>query len=397
MPLIHPMNNLAPAISAQRTQPCESLPDEKSAMKPLSTASSHVEPAAPPAELPERAVPERIVDVEHLEVLLSTPTPAALNGLATLDSDLVILGVGGKMGPTLARMAARGVEQLGLPYRVYGVARFSQPGVRERLESVGVHTIACDLLNRAALTDLPDTRNVIFMAGQKFGTTGNQHMTWAINTYLPGLVCERYLDARIVAFSTGNFYALTPVVDGGSREEDEPGPIGEYASSCLGRERIFEYFSRTHGLRCALVRLSYAVEMRYGVLVDIARKVYHGEPIALEMGAANVIWQGDANAHALGLLPYCSAPPFTINVTGPETVSIRRAAEHFGCIYGKEPIVAGSPALTALLVNANKAHDLLGYPQVTLNRMMAWIADWVARGGASLNKPTHFETRDGRY
>jgi nucleoside-diphosphate-sugar epimerase len=367
-------------------------------MTPAQTQLSTAAPtSAPPSSSPSRILPTRVEDVAHLEDLLSTPTAAALNGLAGLDSDLVILGVGGKMGPTLARMAVRAVEQLGLPYKVYGVARFSQSGVREQLERVGVKTIACDLLDRAALAGLPDTGNVIFMAGQKFGTTGNQHMTWAINTHLPGLVCERYRDARIVAFSTGNFYPLTPIVDGGSREEDEPGPVGEYAASCLGRERIFEYYSRVHGLRCALVRLSYAIEMRYGVLVDVARKVYNGEPIALEMGAANVIWQGDANAHALGLLPHCAAPPFVLNITGPEMVSIRRAAEYFAHIYSKQPIFTGSPAPTALLINANKSHNLLGYPEVPLHRMMDWIADWVARGGESLNKPTHFETRDGKF
>jgi nucleoside-diphosphate-sugar epimerase len=342
-------------------------------------------------------LPERIADVDQLEELLSRPTAAALEGLRHLDSDLVVLGVAGKMGPTLARMAVRAIAELGLPYHVYGVARFSQADVRKRLEQTGVKTIACDLLDRRAVAELPDTNNVIFMAGQKFGTTGNQHMTWAINTHVPALVCERYVNARIVAFSTGNFYAMTPVIDGGSREEDEPGPIGEYAASCLGRERIFDYFSRVHGLRCVLVRLCYAVEMRYGVLVDIARKVFHGEPIALEMGAANVIWQGDANAHALALLPHCAAPPLAINVTGPETISIRRIAEQFGHLYHRAPVFTGSPAATALLVNASRAHHLLGYPQVSLHQMVLWIADWVARGGVSLDKPTHFETRDGRY
>ena len=208
----------------------------------------------------------------------------------------MILGVSGKMGPTLARMAVRALDQLNSPHRVYGVARFSQPDTRDRLEGWGVQTLACDLLERAQLASLPDSANVIYMTGQKFGTTGNQHMTWAINTYLPALACERYLDARIVAFSTGNVYPLVPVVASGPLESEPPAPVGEYAMSCLGRERIFDYFARKHGLRCAIVRLNYAVEMRYGVLVDIARQVYADQPVALDMGAANVIWQGDANA-----------------------------------------------------------------------------------------------------
>lgn len=343
------------------------------------------------------AWPAAIADVVQLEELLSRPTPSLLAALQSLDSDLVVLGVSGKMGPTLARMAKRAIDELGLPYKVYGVARFSQPDSRAPLEAAGVQTITCDLLDRAALAQLPDSRNVIFMAGQKFGTTGAQHMTWGINTYLPALAAERYAEARIVVFSTGNVYPLTPVVSGGAREGDEPNPVGEYAASCLGRERIFEYFSRTQGLRCAIMRLNYAVEMRYGVLVDVARKVYNGEAVDVSMGAANVIWQGDANAQALSLLAHCAAPPFICNITGPETVSIRRVAEQFAQIFGKEAHIVGSEAPTALLSNAALAQQLFGYPTVSLQQMILWIADWIRRDGATLNKPTHFETRDGRF
>lgn len=343
------------------------------------------------------AWPAAIADVAQLEELLSRPTPAALSALQTLDSDIVVLGVSGKMGPTLARMAARTVAELGLPYKVYGVARFSQPDSREGLEAAGVHTITCDLLDRAAIAQLPDSRNVIFMAGQKFGTTGAQHMTWGINTYLPALAAERYAGARVVVFSTGNVYPLTPVVSGGARESDEPNPVGEYAASCLGRERIFEYFSRTQGLRCAMMRLNYAVEMRYGVLVDVARKVYNRQPVDVNMGAANVIWQGDANGQALALLAHCATPPLICNITGPETVSIRRVAEQFAHIFGVEAQITGSEAPTALLSNAAQAQQLFGYPTVSLQQMITWIADWVSRGGVGLNKPTHFETRDGRF
>ncbi len=342
-------------------------------------------------------LPGHITDVAQLEELLSRPTPAALAGLAHLDSDLLVLGVGGKMGPSLARMAVRAMAELGLPHRVYGVARFSRPGLREQLEEAGVRTVACDLLDRAALADLPDSRNLIFMAGQKFGTTGNQSTTWALNSYLPGLVCERYPEARIVAFSTGNVYPLTPVALGGSRESDTPGPVGEYANSCLARERIFEHFTRTTPIRSALMRLNYAVEMRYGVLLDIARKVYGGEPVDVTMGAANVIWQADANAQALGLLAHCATPPFVCNVTGPETLSVRRVAEQFSQIFGKEAILTGSEAATALLNNAGQAQALFGYPTVPLDRLIRWTAQWVDQNGPTLDKPTHFETRDGNF
>lgn len=347
--------------------------------------------------VPTPSLPDQIASSAELEELLSRPTAPALAALAQLDSDLVILGVSGKMGPTLARMAQRAITQLGLPYKVYGVARFSQPGTREALEEQGVTTIACDLLDREALATLPDSKNIIFMAGQKFGTTGNQHMTWAINTYLPALACERYSGARIVAFSTGNVYPLTPIVEGGSQEGDAVQPVGEYANSCLGRERIFEYFSRTQGLRCAIMRLNYAVEMRYGVLVDVAQRVYQGQPVDLTMGAANVIWQGDANGQALAMLDLCSSPPTVLNVTGPETVSIRRTAETFGTIFGKTPRFSGNESATALLSNAAASQRYFGYPTVPVDRFLGWIAGWVANGGDSLNKPTHFETRDGNF
>lgn len=342
-------------------------------------------------------LPVPITTEEELESQLSTPTPAVLDALRTLDSDLYILGVGGKMGPTLARMAARALDELQSPYHVYGVARFSQPGLRERLEAWRVQTIACDLLDRRAVAALPDSRNLIYMAGQKFGTTGNEALTWAMNTYVPALVAERYAQARIVAFSTAGVYDLSPVVWGGLREIDRAEALGEYANSCLGRERIFEYFSRTNGLRCAIVRLSYAIDLRYGVLVDIAQAVKAGRPVNLEMGAVNVIWQGDANAVALGLLAHCAQPPFVVNVSGPGAVAVRRLAEHFGQLFNVRPVFEGQEAPTALIVDSGVAHRLFGYPQVTLNQMVEWVAAWVARDNVTLGKPTHFEVRDGRY
>ncbi|MCX6047971.1 MAG: epimerase [Chloroflexi bacterium] len=334
---------------------------------------------------------------EELEEQLSEPSPLVLDALQTLESDLLILGVGGKMGPTLARMAARALTKIGSPFQAVAVARFSQPALRHKLEAQGVKTIACDLLDRAALAALPDSQNLIFMAGQKFGTTGNAAQTWAMNSYIPGLVAERFAQARIVVFSTGNVYPLTPIAHGGAVENEAPAPVGEYANSCLGRERIFEYFSRTNQLRCAMMRLNYAIDLRYGVLLDIALKVKQQQPVDVSMGAANVIWQADANAQALALLNYCSSPPFVLNVTGPETVSVRRVAAWFGEIFGIAPQFTGSEATTALLSNAAKAQQLFGYPRVSLHQMIEWTASWVQTGGALLNKPTHFEARDGRF
>lgn len=335
--------------------------------------------------------------LDELEERLSRPTPAVLQTLQQVDGDLVVLGAGGKMGPTLARMALRGFAELGLPRRVYAVARFSQPALRERMERWGLHTVVCDLLDRQALAGLPDAGSVIFMAGQKFGTSDAPSATWAFNTWMPALVAERYAAARTVVFSTGNVYPYTPVVRGGSREDDAVAPVGEYAASCVGRERIFEHFSRTLGLRCAIYRLNYAVELRYGVLVDVARKVLEGKPVDLTSGAFNAIWQGDANAQAISLLSYCTAPPFVLNGTGPETISVHWAATRFSELFHCTPSFVGAEAATALLSNSARAQHLFGYPTVSLNQMVEWIAAWLLEGGATINKPTHFETRDGRY
>jgi len=341
--------------------------------------------------------PAQIETEAQLEALLSEPSLIVLQTLQHLDSDLMVLGVGGKMGPTLARMAARALAALQSPYQVYGVARFSQAHLRDQLEAWGVKTIACDLLDRNALAALPDSRNVIFMAGQKFGTTGQESLTWAMNAYMPALVAERFAGARLVAFSTGNVYPLTPIVGGGAQEADPVEPVGEYANACLGRERIFGYFSHAQGLYCAIMRLNYAIDLRYGVLLDTALKVKNGQAVDLAMGAANVIWQGDANAQALALLAHCASPPFILNVTGPETVSIRWLATRFGELFDLEPIFSGEEAPTALLNNAARAQALFGYPRVSLNQMITWTAAWVQAGGPTLDKPTHFETRDGRF
>jgi nucleoside-diphosphate-sugar epimerase len=342
--------------------------------------------------------PEAIRSVEELDDLLSRPTPAAVRALAGLKGDLIILGVGGKMGPTLARMARRATDAAGVSRRIIGVSRFAgSPALREQLQAHGIETIAGDLLDPEFVAALPDVPNVIFMAGMKFGATGNEPLTWAENTYLPSLVCRKFRRSRIAAFSTGNVYGNVPVARGGSVETDVPNPCGEYAMSCLGRERIFEYFSRKDGIPTAIIRLNYAVEMRYGVLVDLAQKVYAGLPIDLAMGYANVIWQGDAAAMTLCALADAAVPPLFLNVTGPERLSVRDLGERFGRLMGKPVRFTGSEAADALLSNAAEAVRRYGPPAVGLDLMMQWIARWIAAGGPTLGKPTHFEVRDGKF
>jgi nucleoside-diphosphate-sugar epimerase len=341
--------------------------------------------------------PDPIRDVMDLENRLSGPAPALIDSLRRIEGDILILGVGGKMGPTLARMAVRACEAGGSPRRVIGVARFSSPGLQARLQSWNIETVACDLLDRQALRRLPDAPNVIYMAGMKFGATGQESLTWAMNTYLPGMVAERYRDSRIVVFSTGNVYPLTPASRGGCIETDPVGPVGEYAMSCLGRERMFEHFSRFYGTRAVTLRLTYANEMRYGVLVDLARRVFVGAPVDLAMGHVNVIWQGDANAETLQSLEHAASPPLVLNITGPEQLSVRQICEQYGQWMGRPVSFIGREAPDALLIEARRSHQLFGCPHVTARRMMEWAADWVMQGGESLGKPTHFEVRDGKF
>lgn len=334
---------------------------------------------------------------EQLEDALAAPNAADAEVMRRLSGDVIILGAGGKMGPSLARRVKRATEAAGVKRRVIAVSRFSSPQSRDELESAGVETISCDLLDRAQIAALPDCENVFFLAGRKFGSTERSDLTWAINSYAPGIVAERYRAARIVVFSTGNVYPFVNVASGGSVETDAPMPNGEYANSCLGRERIFEYFSREQGTRCLIFRLNYAVDLRYGVLVDIARKVYESQPVNLSVACFNVIWQGDANSYALRSIELCDAPPRLLNVTGPETVSTRRAAEFFAQRFGREAIFQDAESDVALLNNASLCHKLLGYPETSLGELMERVARWVEIGGASLGKPTKFEVVDGRY
>ena len=333
----------------------------------------------------------------QLEDMLSEPTPGVMETLRGLPGPVAVLGVAGKMGPTLARMARRALDTLGRRDPVYGVARFSAPGTAEQLRTVGVEPIACDLLDCKAVAKLPDAPNVIFLAGQKFGTEAGPELTWAMNTLVPEHAAERYASSRIVALSTGCVYPFTKVADGGSREEDPLGPPGDYANSCVGRERIFTYFSKRNKTPVSIVRLYFSTEMRYGVLRDLAQKVYDGEPIDVTKGYANMIWQRDANAQVIQCLGHAATPPFVINLTDHNIRSTRDLANRFGELLGKTPKIVGKESKTAWVCDASKAQALFGSPTVNVDQMMIWLADWVKRGGASLNKPTHFEARDGKF
>lgn len=335
--------------------------------------------------------------VAQLEARLTEPSDDLVRDLANLTGDILILGGSGKMGPTLALLAHRACLAAGAGQRVIAVSRFSDSAAKEQLDQAGVTTISADLLDRQQVAALPDAPNVIIMVGMKFGTTGAAHRTWATNALIPALLAERYRGSRIVVFSSGNIYPLVPVSSGGATESLLPNPVGEYAQSCLARERIFEHLSETQGTLVTLFRLNYAVEMRYGVVHDVGSSVYHGRTIDLAMGNANVIWQGDANDFALRSLTLCHNPPRHLNVTGPETVSIRWLAEQFGERFGKEPIFTGQEAPTALLSNAGEAFRHFGYPLVPLARVVDWTAHWIANGGSTLAKPTHFQDREGRF
>ncbi len=343
------------------------------------------------------ALPTVIGGVDELDDLLSEPTPAAVDALRRVDGDVLVLGVAGKMGPTLARMVRRAAEAAGRPRRVIGVSRFSSPAEQEALERHGVETVRADLLDERALAALPDAPNVLFMAGRKFGSSGDEPLTWAMNAHLPAMVCRRFPESRIAAFSTGNVYGLTSAGRGGSRETDAPQPVGEYAMSCLGRERLFEYFSRTRGIRVSLLRLNYATEMRYGVLVDLARRVLAREPVDVSMGHVNVIWQADANAMAVASLARAASPALIVNLAGPEELAVRQVSATLAQLMDVDVTFTGVEAADALLSNGALGWSLFGRPRVDADTLVRWTADWVLRGGASLDKPTHFESRAGRF
>jgi len=335
--------------------------------------------------------PARFADVEELEEFMTRPSAELVRDLAGVD-EILVLGVGGKMGPTLARLARRAGK------RVIGVARFTEPGLREKLTAWGVECIACDLLDRERLELIPRIKHVVFMAGHKFGAASNASLTWAMNVGLPFMVAETFRNSRIVAFSTACVYPYA-AVSGHGADESIPTtpPPGDYANSCVGREQAFAYGSQRYGTPGRLMRLEYAIDMRYGVLHDVAAKVFAGQPVDVTMGHVNVLWQGDANEQALRLLAHCTTPTSAINVSGPDVLSVRSLAQEFGKRFEKTPTITGAEAPTAWLVDTVAAQRLFGPPRVPLATLLDWQADWIARGLPDLGKPTHFETRDGKY
>jgi nucleoside-diphosphate-sugar epimerase len=335
--------------------------------------------------------------VDQLDEMLSRPAPDDVTAAAGLSGDVVVLGAGGKMGPSLARLIRRAFEAAGRTGRVIAVSRFSRPGVAEGLASNGIDAVRADLLDPEAVRALPEAEHVILMAGHKFGSTADPSLTWATNVLLPADAARRYAASRIVAFSTGNVYPLAPVESGGPAEDAALGPIGEYAQSALAREHILSHLSHRHRTPLAILRLNYAVEPRYGVLRDVADRVRAGQPVPLGMGYVNVIWQRDANSIAFRSLGRCACPPFIVNVTGAEVVSIRELAERFGRRFGVAPSFEGREAGTALLSNAARCRELFGPPTLTVSDLVSLVGDWVMAGGESLGKPTRFEEREGRF
>jgi len=342
-------------------------------------------------------IPERIDSETALEDVLAEPSEADIACVSRLRGDVLIVGAGGKMGPSLARRVHRAARRAGASCRVIAASRFSSASVRAGLEAEGIRTVACDLLDPAAIQALPNAPNVLLLAGRKFGTLERTDITWTTNTILPARVAERFRQSRMVVFSTGNVYPLVAVDGHASTEDDMPAPVGEYAQSCLGRERVLEFVSREQGMPALIYRLNYAVDLRYGTLVDIARRVFDGDPIDLSIGFFNAIWQGDANSYALRSLDLCSSPPAILNVTGPERIGVREMAEWFGSRFGRAARFVNSEGPVALLSDSNRCRALLGEPEVPLAVLRQWVAHWVRSGGASLNKPTHFEVTDGRF
>lgn len=334
---------------------------------------------------------------DQLEELLSRPNEADIEWMSRLTGDLLILGAGGKMGPSLALRARRAADAAGIARRVMAVSRFSSTAARELLEQKGIETLACDFLERRQVEQLPQCENVLFMAGRKFGTGDRSDLTWASNTVVPANLGFHLRGSRMVVFSTGNVYPLVPAASSGSVEADLPGPVGEYAQSCLGRERVMEYFSREFAMPSLVFRLNYAVDLRYGVLVDIAWKVRHGKPIDLAVGHVNVIWQGDANSMALRSLNLCQSPPRILNVTGAEKLSVREVASFYAGRWGREALFEGAEGPTALLSNSALSRSLLGEPEVSVHQLLEWVAAWVERGGNYLGKPTKYEVSDGKF
>ncbi len=340
---------------------------------------------------------DKLENEEQLDELISRPTAETIKMFSRIDGDIIILGISGKIGPSLAFMAKRACDEAGVKKRIVGVALFDSPEQKTRLENAGIETIHGNLLDTDFLKRLPVLQNVFFLAGMKFGSLDNLSMTWAVNSYLPALVVEHFKNSRIVAFSTGCVYPLVPIMSGGSKESDMPEAIGEYAQSCLGRERMFEYGSNENKTKVTLIRLNYSVELRYGVLVDIALKVKNDLPVDLAMGYFNVIWQGDVVDYVLRSLELSASPAKVLNVTGPEILSVREVAKEFGVLFGMKPKLVNEEAPTALLSNSELVYSILGRPKTPISQVIKWIAAWMKEDKKLLGKPTHFEVRDGKY
>ena len=335
--------------------------------------------------------------LEELDHKLYTLSDDLVANVRELKGDILILGAGGKMGPSLAKLAKLAVDAAGVSKKVYAASRFSNKTAQKELEDLGIEIIAADLMDDDALKGIPEIENVIYMAGTKFGTTGNEHFTWAMNAYLPGRVADKFRHSKIVAFSTGNVYPLTSVSSTGPSEDHSVGPVGEYAQSCLGRERIFEHFSHVHNTPVLIYRLNYAIDLRYGVLLEIAKAVRIRKPIDLSMGHVNLIWQGDANQIAIMCLRLCASPPEKLNVTGSSSISVKWIANEFGRLFRIDPVFENKEQLTALLSNAGKMEKLFPFPKVSVDEMIMMTFEWLQLGGTLLDKPTHFQERTGKF
>lgn len=333
----------------------------------------------------------------ELDELISTPTDAVIEAVGQCDGRFAVLGAGGKMGFHVSLMLRRALEKLNRREPVVTVSRFGSVETRQQFANAGFETVCADLSSADEISELPEYENVFYLAGVKFGTSGNPELLTRMNVLMPQLVARHFQRSRIVALSTGCVYSFTTPESGGSTEDSPTDPPGEYAQSCKGREAAFRDASEQFGTRSCLIRLNYSIDLRYGVLVDIAQKVRAGLPVDVSTGYANVIWQGDATAHIIQTLPYAAAPPFVLNVTGPETLSVRDIAHMFAERFGCGPTIEGEEQSTAWLSNASKSHSLFGRPRVGIEQMTSWIADWLEQGGETLNKPTHFEVRDGDY
>lgn len=338
-----------------------------------------------------------MINIDEVYLDLLQPSAELVADVAQMEGDVLILGAGGKMGPSLARLVKQAIDKACVSKKVTAVSRFSEAGLEQELTAEGIATISADLLEDAQLRALPDAKNILYLAGTKFGTTGNESFTWAMNSYLPGRVAEKFKNSNIVAFSTGNVYPLTQVAMGGAPEEYPPQPLGEYGQSCLGRERIFQYHSLKYSTPVLIYRLNYANDVTYGVLLEIARSVKDHQPIDLKMGNVNVIWQGDANEVAIRCLHHCSVPAKILNVSGPEILSVRWIAEEFGQLFGKKPVFVNEEQPTALLSNSSECARLFGYPKTPVKKIIQLMAEWLNQGGKTINKETHFQERAGKY